>query len=87
MQIGYGDVSPTIRDDGRATIGGKWFALFYVTAFVVFVLNLLSWITAELSRAFTSAEVVASMKGDLNSRLLEALDVDSDRRIDRTEVS
>lgn len=62
------------------------FAIFYIPIFVVFALNLLSWMASHVYYVSLTHAVSASMKGALTDRLLLALDADHNNRVDRLEV-
>jgi hypothetical protein len=78
FSVGFGDLVPTTNARGEATnVGALWFAIFYIIAFIVFMLQTLAWIADWLARRGMRRELHNMLSVGLSRSLLRLVDVDN----------
>ena len=77
--IGFGDIVPSEHPDGSTFVAGKWFAIFYIVFFFLFLLQALSWVSQYLSAMLRRQNVKAALRMKLSKQLVDNMDVDGVR--------
>eukprot|EP00730_Choanoeca_flexa_P002354 TRINITY_DN1101_c0_g1_i1.p1 TRINITY_DN1101_c0_g1~~TRINITY_DN1101_c0_g1_i1.p1 ORF type:complete len:395 (+),score=85.33 TRINITY_DN1101_c0_g1_i1:92-1276(+) len=83
--VGFGDMSPSHNQDGTRDYGMMWFSIFYILAFVTFVLQFAGWISTEVYNTMETRTIDSSMPEDLSAEMVKRCDLNGDKVVSRAE--
>lgn len=87
FSVGFGDLVPTTDGEGKPTGNvALWFSIFYIIAFILFMLKSLGWIADWLARRSTSRELHEMLSVNLSRNLLQLVDVNHVSQILRNRL-